>query len=741
MEPAAEAAPQRTRLPWRQGLVAAALGMALIVGATLGYFNITQDELFSERSSHLTEITRKVAGQIGTILDAGYESASVAGAYLAEAPLEGVESLFARLESLAQAANYETMSNVFVAFDDRGGYYTSRGRTGRWTDRESFDGIASETYAIASLPYDPINTYLLMIRQLPAQLPIEGADATVTHLAIAVNMDMVQEMLDVSGFGEECMTYIVTPDNQRVYQHTFGKSFIGTPNIMDTLATYRFIHGGDVGNLQEDIRTGATGCLEFVDDQGMEYFACTTAVGNDALVLFVPTHVLSANESSYALVTLGYFLVVALIVVALSAVIMGFVMRSRLDSRIIAQQERVNHELEEARDRAELANRAKSDFLSNMSHDIRTPMNAIIGFTALAESHLDDRAQVRDCLDKIGSSSEHLLSLINDILDMSKIEHGKINLQVGPCDLVALLGELQDMMRPQAAMKGLELEADLGAIEHRFVTCDPLRLKQVLVNILGNAIKYTREGTVRFTAEEQPGGRAGMGRYVVTVADTGIGMKAEYLPEIFDAFSRERNSTVSRIQGTGLGLAITKNLVGLMDGTIDVKSELGAGSTFTVTLPLPYADADDAKGAPHSAEAGGDEDLTASLTGQRILLAEDNELNAIIVEGILSDAGLAVEWVENGAEAVARVDAAEGGHYAAVLMDAQMPVMGGHEATQRIRKLDDERKASIPIIALTADAFEEDRQRAFEAGMSAHLAKPIHAKELLSTLADLVGAG
>ena len=197
---------------------------------------------------------------------------------------------------------------------------------------------------------------------------------------------------------------------------------------------------------------------------------------------------------------------------------------------------------------------------------------------------------------------------------------------------------------------------------------------------------------------------------------------------------------MSRIQGTGLGLAITKNLVGLMDGTIDVKSELGAGSTFTVTLPLPYADADDAKGAPHSAEAGGDEDLTASLTGQRILLAEDNELNAIIVEGILSDAGLAVEWVENGAEAVARVDAAEGGHYAAVLMDAQMPVMGGHEATQRIRKLDDERKASIPIIALTADAFEEDRQRAFEAGMSAHLAKPIHAKELLSTLADLVGA-
>ncbi|MEC4184003.1 ATP-binding protein [Adlercreutzia sp. R21] len=715
-----------------RAIIAALSGLAFVVAATCFYYHTVEEQLFDERDAHLTEITMKVADQLRTVMDVGLESASIAGAALAETPLTSEDALIERLAQLEKAADHR--GSIFVAFDDDGSYCTAAGMTGRWVAKGAYANAENVTFAIGGLPYDTINTYLFMICRLPAPVPVGDEGRAVTHLAIASNMATIQEMLDVAGFGDECLTYLVTPEGQRIYQHTFGRKFIGTPNVLDTTDTYDFVAGGNAGTLRTAVADQGTECLEFRTAGGQDYFVCATALRDASLMLFVPTDTLSVGEGNFLITTFGYFLVVAVVVVAMAAAIMSFISQARADVALIAQQEEANRRLGEAnralaaaRDKAELASRAKTEFLSNMSHDIRTPMNAIIGFTNLAETHLDDRARVQDCLEKISSSSNHLLSLINDILDMSKIEHGKLQLQEEPCDLRAVLRELADMVRDQAQAKGLTLDLDDRGIEHSWVVTDALRLNQVLINIVSNAIKYTKEGGVRITAAEEEG------TYRFIVADTGVGMGADYLPEIFDAFTRERNTTLSNIQGTGLGLAITKNLVEMMGGSITVESEPGRGSTFTVTLPLTLAERNDA-----AAEAA-EEEGAADLEGLHILLAEDNELNALIVVGILGDAGIRIDWVDNGQKAVDAMAQAAPGTYDAVLMDAQMPVMGGYDAARAIRDLPDTHAASVPIIALTANAFAEDKQRAFEAGMSAHVAKPINTKELLAVIARLCG--
>lgn len=718
-----------------RAIIAALSGLAFVVAATCFYYSTVEELFFNERDAHLTEITVKVADQLRTVMDVGRQSAAVGGAYLAEAPLADEKALIARLAVLEETAEHR--GSLFVAFDNEGHYYTAAGDTGRWEARGAYADVENATFAIGSLPHDGANTYLFMID--PLQDPVAvGKDGTVliTHMAIAANMATIQELIDVSGFGDAGVTYLVDAKGQLIYQSAPDRKLIDTSNVLEALGNWEFLAGGDLSALQTAIAKGTTECMELRPRDGADWFVCATGIPDASLLLFVPTSTLSVSEGNFLTTTFGYFLVVAVVIVALAVAIISFIFQARADVVLIAQKEEANRKLEAAnrelavaRDRAELASRAKTEFLSNMSHDIRTPMNAIIGFTNLAETHLNDRERVRDCLDKIASSSSHLLSLINDILDMSKIEHGKLQLVEEPCDVRRMLNELDDMVRDQAQAKGLSLTVDDGGIAHPWVMADPLRLNQVLINVVSNAIKYTKQGSVTVTAREE-----GDGTYRFIVTDTGVGMGTDYLPEIFDAFSRERNTTLSSIQGTGLGLAITKNLVDMMGGSITVESEMGRGSTFTITLPLKPSDAP----APCRAiaEKAGSE---WPLSGLRILLAEDNELNALIVVGILGDAGIHIDWVDNGKKAVEAMAAAEPGTYDAVLMDAQMPVMGGYEAARAIREMPDAATAAIPIIALTANAFAEDRQRAFEAGMSAHVAKPINTKELLAVIARLCG--
>lgn len=391
--------------------------------------------------------------------------------------------------------------------------------------------------------------------------------------------------------------------------------------------------------------------------------------------------------------------------------------------------------LENALAHAKKANEAKSVFLSNMSHDIRTPMNAIVGFTTLATTHIDNREQVAEYLKKIKSSGNHLLNLINDVLDMSHIESGKMHLMEDPCNLSDVLEDLRNILQADVHAKQQTLEIEKVSVTNEDIYCDKLRLNQVLLNLLSNSVKYTQDGgTIRVTLSQKEQTSADYAEYEFHIVDTGIGMSEDFVRHIFEPFERERNSTISGIQGTGLGMAITKNIVDMMGGSIEVKSTQGVGSEFTLSFPFRInPDAQDASEQEEKISK-----KTLSLQPGRILLAEDVELNQEIAVTILNEAGFTTEVAENGQIALDKVKNSEPGYYQLILMDIQMPVMNGYEATKAIRRLENEELANIPILAMSANAFEEDKQQSLTCGMNAHIAKPIDVKILFDTLGKII---
>ena len=398
---------------------------------------------------------------------------------------------------------------------------------------------------------------------------------------------------------------------------------------------------------------------------------------------------------------------------------------------LVREEQDALHEaaLEKSAQEAREANEAKTRFLFNMSHDIRTPMNAIIGFSDLLEKHIDEREKVLDYTKKIKSSSSFLLSLINCVLEMARIESGKAVLKEEVGDLQLLTNTLSDVFEPSVRQKQLTYTYHTDLM-HPYVICDKTKVREILLNIISNAIKYTPEGGhIAVSISETPCEQAGTGRYTLRVQDDGIGMSEDYLPHIFEEFSREHTSTESKVVGTGLGLPIVKALVDRMHGTIDVQSKIGCGTTMTVILPLPLASEEQVRTYQQPVE----EQLPADLKGRRILLAEDNDLNAEIAMTLLQENGLEVERAADGLLCVAALQNHPADYYDAILMDIQMPHMNGYQATQTIRSLRDPRR-NIPIIAMTANAFDEDRQKALEVGMNEHLAKPIDLDALFETL-------
>ena len=387
------------------------------------------------------------------------------------------------------------------------------------------------------------------------------------------------------------------------------------------------------------------------------------------------------------------------------------------------------NELKEARDRAEAASRAKSAFLFNMSHDVRTPMNAIIGFTDIAQKHIHDIDKVTDSLQKIKNAGMHLLSLLNDVLDMSRVESGHVEITEEPADLLEIMDGIAPIVSTLAMAKNIDYKTVYDGIRDRRVRADILHINQVVINLLTNAVKYTAEGgTVTLRLEQEEDVKDGICMYSIIVEDTGIGMSEEFMASMFESFVRENREEVMKENGVGLGLAITKRLVSLMNGTITVSSELGNGSVFTVKLPLKIQSKDESE--TREAEVINE---PKSLEGKKILLVDDNELNREIAVEILEDSGMVVDMACNGMEAVEMVKQNGMRFYDAILMDIQMPVMNGYEATEAIRALPDDGKPVV-IIALSANAFEEDKKKSLSVGMNAHIPKPVNAAELVETL-------
>ena len=392
----------------------------------------------------------------------------------------------------------------------------------------------------------------------------------------------------------------------------------------------------------------------------------------------------------------------------------------------LEQEVKARELLQEAFQSVQQANNAKMDFLSRMSHDIRTPMNAIIGMTMIAENNLNDASRIHDCLTKIHTASVHLLGLINEILDMSKIDRGKMILHTESFSLQQIIDNITSMIIPQAEIRHLHFNVNMDAVQHPYVIADITRIQQILLNLISNSIKYTQpNGHISLTIQEYPANAASVSCYKFIVADTGIGMDTDFISRIFQPFERAEDSRVSKIQGTGLGLAISQHIAHLMDGEIAVESTLNKGSVFTVTLYLQYQEnaPDLCRQEPHLKDFGD------TFSGKHILLVEDNDLNLEIISEILHSLYITTTPAANGAEAVNKYCAAPQA-FDLIFMDIQMPIMNGFEATKRIREFEKTCGRHIPIIALTANAFAEDVHMALISGMDSHLAKPIDIAQL-----------
>ena len=389
----------------------------------------------------------------------------------------------------------------------------------------------------------------------------------------------------------------------------------------------------------------------------------------------------------------------------------------------------LNEKLQIAAENAESANRAKSTFLFNMSHDIRTPMNAIIGYADLASRHLDDPAKLEKYMENIQVCGQNLLMLLNNVLDLARIENDKTEMEYSVSDVDKDFRNCIAMFQNQADSKGQTLTVTTQ-LPYPYIYADIPHLTEVCTNLVSNAVKYTGAGgTIRCGITQKPGEKEGWCDTVVTVADNGIGMSQEFQKHIFEPFERERTSTVSKVEGSGIGMGIVKKLVELMGGTVEVESKIGVGSTFTVTIPCRIASEDEIQAKREINPSD-----QKCLCGTRILLTEDNDLNAEIATELLQEEGCTVDRAKDGVECVDMLEKAANGTYQLILMDVQMPVMNGYDATKKIRRMDDPQKANIPIVAMTANAFSEDKQVALDAGMNDHIAKPINMSVLVPTL-------
>ena len=412
-----------------------------------------------------------------------------------------------------------------------------------------------------------------------------------------------------------------------------------------------------------------------------------------------------------------------------SHLIMGFGVKDEEIRRNMEKEQLLKRALQEA----ENANKAKSEFFFNMSHDIRTPMNAIIGFTQLMKKHLGQPDKEEEYINKIESSSQYLLELINNVLEMSRIENGKLSLDENIWNANEFNDALNNVFEGEMAQKGIKFTRSIDVI-HPNVYCDSLKLQEIFLNVLSNALKYTPSGgSVTMELKELDSVIPGYARYQTIITDTGIGMSKEFLPHIFENFAREKTSTESKVIGTGLGMPIVKQLVDLMKGSIDIESEPGKGTK--VTICLDHRIATEADVAAYKKNSNSSIDPITLAKGKRILLAEDNDLNAEIAMEILSEYGFEIERAEDGIICVDMLSKHEAGYYDLILMDIQMPNMDGYKATEVIRSLSNEKLAHIPIVAMTANAFEEDKKNALAAGMNGHIAKPVDVNKLMEQLA------
>ncbi len=856
-------------------LFALTLVIFLVLGI-LYFLSFLMRQTMQERSSQLIQMTSQMRVNMEDGLEIHWNLLTAMEAEVEGQHYGDEKELADRIKEVEKRYRTDPYGCSLMLLDDNGMAYLCTGNVGIWDDVKSLaDGEARHTFISETRNIDGV---FLVFSQALNQPVIMGSDKmNITHMILLKDIKTLKKYYTTESYSGHAATYFIQNNGNLAYCDSCGDDSIGKRNVFKVLRQAKYMQGQDFDSMKEvlDQKGIATANISL---KGTEYYYCVTSLGgyDMTLMLLIPSKYVAVNTMNMMNSTLFAETIFLVVLAAMFLLAVVSFIRVQRTVQIVKIEQKNNRELnrlriaaEDALHAAEVANKSKSVFLSNMSHDIRTPMNAVIGFATLASAQVENTEKVKDCLSKILSSSQHLLSLINDILDMSRIESGKVHLEETQANLSEMFHDIKNIVIGQIQAKQLELHMDVMDVTDEEVYCDKTRLNQVLLNLLSNAIKFTPLGgcvTVRLT--QQPGNTGEKGLYEIRVKDNGIGMSKEFVSHIFDPFEREQTSTVSRIQGTGLGMPITKNLIDMMGGTIAVKTEQKKGTEFIIRVELRLQSAErreagieelagrkalvvdndsytceivtkmlEQMGMRSESTCSGREavfrakkslerkddyyayiidsslsdmdgietarqikslgenppviilsaydwadiegeartagvsafcqkpmflsDLRNSLldaigkqkvqeeiilptieknegfAGKHLLVVEDNELNREITTEILKTIGFEFDIAVNGQEALQKVAESSTGDYDLILMDIQMPVMDGYEAARQIRLLEDPALSGIPIIAMTANAFDEDRKTAEKSGMNDFLSKPINLEEIVRVLKEV----
>ena len=681
--------------------------------------NYLTNQLFLERSYLLKEISEKSARLADNVVEASWDKMEYIMDILEEKEIKDKSQLMDMLNELS--GELLSDNTHLIAVNGEGDIYSEKlDINNAKIDKKVLE---NNGISIAKLSYMDSQEYMLFIKELGNSISFPSEE--ITHIAIAIDHGIIEQMFNITAFSDKSVVYIIDENINEIYHHTANNQFIHNSTSED-ISDYAIINGGSYEEFKKSISDRIIACIEFEFDETAYYVSSAPMIKeNWTLLIYVPTEVLSAYTTSAVAGLSIYFIAVSIFGVIITIGLSTYIVNHINDKKMLEQKENNGKLLMEMAKEANSANIAKSNFISHMSHDIRTPINGIIGMTNIAKMHSDEPERVKECLDKISGSSNHLLSLINDVLDMSRIESGKVIVLNDPFNLNELIDNCVSIIDGHMEDIVYNLEVERGELPHLHLKGDELHTRQILINILGNAVKFTpKRGTITFRIEEEKSDDSNAWiKY--TVSDTGIGMSEEFVKQIFEPFSQERVESRSNYTGTGLGMTITKKFVDLLGGTISVNSVLNEGTTFTVIIPYEI----------HEKKVEIEESVKEiNVTGMKVLLVEDNDLNLEIAELMLEENGVEVVTAQDGQMAVDIYKENPPYTFDAILMDVMMPVMDGLVATRIIRCMRNKDSSSIPIIAMTANAYQEDIRKTKKAGMNEHISKPIDINLLLETL-------
>ena len=728
-------------------------GIAMFFAFFFLYHTYIQDIIYEERLNQMEEITRQMFQNLEDVIDSHWDRVTEECNYLRDANIQTTDELCRHMKKKYELSAYADHKITLMAVDSEGGYYTESGKRGLFRDLDYFEESPEKTSFVFDSMTDN-QSKMVFLNRLPEPIYLQNGEkkTSILYFGIAQDMEQLNPYFNCEAYNGNNSVYVLDDNGSKLFNSNQVELIKGH-NVFSVLQNMKYLHNSSFEKTKAELEEKGCSYSNAVLD-GTEYFYGLKRMENAewTLIFLVPAEYVATNTLKLVNFVMVFIVIFTVIVAVCVMLGISFVMYRnqqeaiRVERENNAKLETVNTKLRQAKQAAEdafqvaqEANRSKSSFLANMSHDIRTPMNAIIGITSLLRHDAGDKAKVIEYADKIDTSSQHLLGIINDVLDMSKIEAGKTVFKYSDFSILDFIQELDTIFHSQIYEKQQTLTIIKENIQHEWVNGDQVHLMQIFSNLLSNAVKYTQEGgEIQFFVEECETKSSVYAKYRFLVSDNGMGMSADFKDTIFDAFTRAESSLTNKIQGTGLGMAITKNLVEAMGGTIDVESELGQGSCFEVLMDLKIAED---RTVALAAQEETDEQDGNILQGMRFLCAEDNELNAEILTELLKIEGAECTICENGEEILKAFEQSAPGDYDMILMDVQMPVMNGYEATRAIRRSSHELAKTIPIIAMTANAFSEDIQHSLAAGMNAHVSKPVEMKVLEKTIRSIKSGG